>query len=419
MNSINFPENSGRLAERFLILINQRDLRRAFSSVALTTICAMLAVSFGTSRTASGADEIKSSSNEKSSPWNPKAAAAYLDQRERWWMGWQDAAREHGTFCISCHTSLPYALARPALRDALGEKTPSELEVALLANAAKRVRMWKELSPVYNDKDDGPNKSSESRSTEAVLLAFTLASNDARSASLSRETRMAFENLWALQRTSGPSQGAWLWQLFDLNPWEGNISAYNGATLAAIAAGSAPGNYRSTPEIQENLKLLRDYLDREYDSQPLINRLSLLWAAAKWPGLATPERRKSIVSDILSKQQADGGWSLFPLTRTWRDWGPSALVGEWKRRDGSPQEKRSDGFATGFVVYVLQQAGVPRENASLERGRQWLIQNQDRSEGFWVAYSLNKRRDPNSNAGRFMTDAATAYSVLALTDPTK
>jgi squalene-hopene/tetraprenyl-beta-curcumene cyclase len=419
MNSINFPENSGRLAERFLILINQRDLRRAFSSVALTTICAMLAVSFGTSRTASGADEIKSSSNEKSSPWNPKAAAAYLDQRERWWMGWQDAAREHGTFCISCHTSLPYALARPALRDALGEKTPSELEVALLANAAKRVRMWKELSPVYNDKDDGPNKSSESRSTEAVLLAFTLASNDARSASLSRETRMAFENLWALQRTSGPSQGAWLWQLFDLNPWEGNISAYNGATIAAIAAGSAPGNYRSTPEIQENLKLLRDYLDREYDSQPLINRLSLLWAAAKWPGLATPERRKSIVSDILSKQQADGGWSLFPLTRTWRDWGPSALVGEWKRRDGSPQEKRSDGFATGFVVYVLQQAGVPRENASLERGRQWLIQNQDRSEGFWVAYSLNKRRDPNSNAGRFMTDAATAYSVLALTDPTK
>jgi len=379
-------------------------------------MCAWLGVSFGGAKTSSGTDQSISRLNEKVAAWNPKAAAAYLDQRERWWMGWQDAAREQGTFCISCHTSVPYALARPALRDALGEKAPNEIERMLIANEAKRVRMWKELSPVYNDKDDGPNKSSESRSTEAVLLAFTLASNDARSGRLSDETRRAFDNLWALQQTSGPSKGAWLWQLFDLNPWEGSISPYNGATLAAIAVGNAPGNYRSTPAIQTNLRLLREYLDREYDSQPLINRISLVWAATKWPGLVTSERQKSVLSDILSKQQADGGWSLFPLTRTWRDWGPSSLVGEWKRPDGTLQEKRSDGYATGFVVYVLQQAGVPRENASVQRGRQWLIQNQDRSEGMWVAYSLNKRRDPNSNAGRFMTDAATAYSVLALSD---
>lgn len=392
--------------------MDQRDLRRAFSVAVLVSMSAALGAGMDATQTARGTDE----SSDKAASWNAKAAAAYLDQRERWWMGWQSAAREHGTFCISCHTSLPYALARPALRDRLGENAPTEVEQALIANAAKRVRMWKELSPVYNDKDDGPNKSAESRSTEAVLLAFTLASNDARSGRMSDETRLAFENLWRLQQTSGPMKGAWLWQLFDLNPWEGSISPYNGATLAAIAVGTAPEQYRSTPAIQENLKLLREYLDREYDSQPLINRVSLLCAAAKWPDLATPEKQKSIVGDILSKQQADGGWSLFPLTRTWRDWGLSSLVGEWKRPDGSPEEKRSDGYATGFVVYVLQQAGVPRGDASLQRGRQWLIQNQDRSEGFWVAYSLNKRRDPNSNAGRFMTDAATAYSVLALSD---
>src|SRR5215831_19084727 len=47
--------------------------------------------------------------------WDPKAAAAYLDRRMEWWSGWKGSARDHGTFCFSCHTAVPYALARPAL----------------------------------------------------------------------------------------------------------------------------------------------------------------------------------------------------------------------------------------------------------------------------------------------------------------
>src|SRR5829696_5601497 len=64
--------------------------------------------------------------------WNRKAAAAYLDQRASWWSTWPNAQRDHGTFCVSCHTALPYALARPSLRQSLGERGASAPEAALL-----------------------------------------------------------------------------------------------------------------------------------------------------------------------------------------------------------------------------------------------------------------------------------------------
>ncbi len=34
--------------------------------------------------------------------------------------------------------------------------------------------------------------------------------------------------------------------------------------------------------------------------------------------------------------------------------------------------------------------------------------------GAWRGVSVNKKRDPASHSGKFMSDAATAYAVLAL-----
>ena len=55
----------------------------------------------------------------------------------------------------------------------------------------------------------------------------------------------------------------------------------------------------------------------------------------------------------------------------------------------------------------------------MQRGLAWLVAHQDRADRQWFAASLNKQRDPASDAGKFMSDAATAYAVLALTQDGK
>ena len=383
-----------------------------------TTLAACLAAgiigaSWPTRTTGAGSGNLKSVVTRGDRPgtriansWDQKAAAAYLDRRQEWWMAWSRAQRDHETFCVSCHTAVPYALSRAALRRALAEQAPSANEQRLLDNVTKRVRLWKEVAPFYSDADRGANKTVESRGTESVLNALILSTRDEQSGHLTNDARTAFDNMWAEQQTSGNKKGAWLWLRFNNEPWEADDSDYYGATLAAIAVGTAPSNYRSAPEIQDHVKLLCEYLNRESAAQKPINRVSLLWAAARMPGLIEPDRKKATLSELLAKQQADGGWSL------------SSLTGDWKRSDGTPQESKSDGYATGLITFALQQSGVSPDDAQMKRGFSWLTGNQNKAEGSWLAYSLNKNKDHHLSpeTALFMNDAATAYAVLALTN---
>jgi len=385
---------------------------RLTGSLVACLVVGIFVAGWRTGATAAGANRSEGAATHRDKPetkiassWDPKAAAAYLDRRQSWWMEWPRAQRDHETFCVSCHTAVPYALSRSALRTALAEQAPSPNERRLLDTVTKRVRLWKEVEPFYKDADRGPYKTVESRGTESVLNALILSSHDAQSGQLSNDARMAFENMWAEQQVIGNQKGAWFWLRFKNEPWEADDSDYFGATLAAIAAGIAPGNYRATPEVQISLKMLGEYLNREFTAQTSMNRVLLLWAAAKLPGLLEPDRQKAIIAELLEKQQADGGWSL------------SSLSGNWKRADGTSQETTSDGYATGLITFVLQQAGISRENTKLQRGLAWLTANQDRTEGSWAAYSLNKNKENHISpeTALFMNDAATSYAVLSLT----
>jgi squalene-hopene/tetraprenyl-beta-curcumene cyclase len=347
--------------------------------------------------------------------WDPKAAAAYLDRRMEWWIGWKNAARDHGTFCFSCHTAVPYALARPALRAILAEPAIVGPERQLMDDVRRRVRLWDQTSPFYTDQYVAPGKSAESRGTEAVLSALMLAWDDARTGRLSADTVSALDHMWAEQHASGDSAGAWSWLDFDLSPWEVSDAQYYGAALAAMAVGLAPENYQSRPQIQQHVRLLRDFLSRGYPAQSLHHRLILAWAATTMPGLLDAPQGKALVNETLRAQNSDGGWSL------------SVLLKKSSPRKALLTHTESDGYATGLATLVLEQTAMPQASAEVRRGLVWLERNQlghggswiRGEEGFWIARSLNKWRNPWSSVGRFMADAATAYAVLALTAPSE
>jgi squalene-hopene/tetraprenyl-beta-curcumene cyclase len=362
---------------------------RSFIAIALVLACAIVVV---------GAD---------AADWKPDEARKYLNAREKAWFAF-DSRGEGATrsSCISCHTVLPYALALPALRKFDGSRARSEEETRLLAQTRMRVTNWsrldsKELGLYYKDTEQ---KKKESWGTEAVFNALILATDDRAqgATSPSKETKQAFTNLWATQTHSGDNRGSWEWINFDGPPWEEAASRYWGAALAAIAIGTAPGNAGSDADANAGIAMLRSYLRTGLTKQTLHSQVWTLWASAKLDGILTKVEQTKLCGQLLAVQQADGGWNL-----------PS--LGTWVRRDGSPQDRASDGYATGLALHVLHLAGAPRNDPRLVKGRFWLSSHQS-ATGAWRTVSLIKKRDPASHVGKFMSDAATAFGVLALSD---
>jgi squalene-hopene/tetraprenyl-beta-curcumene cyclase len=334
--------------------------------------------------------------------WNRPAGAAYLDARAGWWLRWPAAARDHETVCLSCHTTLPYLLWRTGAANPDDAGASPEVERRIVDDVRKRVRLWNDVEPYYGARGGDSAKAAESRGTEAVLNALILARDDARSDTRHPETRTAFDQMWALQRSRGEQAGAWPWLRFGLEPWEGQGSAYYGAALAALAAGTAPDRYAASAAVQGHLTSLRGFLTREYANQPLSNRIVLLWASTELPELMDDGQQASLVDEILRVQHWDGGWSLSVLHHTA---GASSLRRMWTK---------SDGYATGLVAFVLLRLNTHVDDPRLRRAIDWLIRAQDTTEGFWPAESLNMRRPAGSDAARFMVDAASAYAALAL-----
>ncbi len=126
----------------------------------------------------------------------------------------------------------------------------------------------------------------------------------------------------------------------------------------------------------------------------------------------TAQQNFDLLTALQRLQQPDGGWALSSL-----DQGNRERDSRWrwirKQLKTGLKPPESDGCATGLVVLVLEDIGTSPQDPMLMHGLQWLERHQD-SDGSWRAESLNARRNPQTDVGRFMTDAATGYAVMAL-----
>ncbi|MBI3408158.1 MAG: terpene cyclase/mutase family protein [Planctomycetes bacterium] len=272
--------------------------------------------------------------------------------------------------CFSCHTNYAYMYARPLV----SAKDPAHQEVraALEELVTKR---WPDKGPRWD--------------AEIVASAAALAFNDAHTTGkLHSVTRTALERMWTKQRPDG----GWTWLKCNWPPME-NDDHY-GATLAALAVGVAPEGYAKTQPAQKGIDGIRGYLKKN-PPQNTHHKAMILWVATYLDGFMTSEEKQAALKEILSLQRPDGGWS-------------SASLGNWNRADKKEQDLvTSDGYGTGFSIYVLRRAGVAANNPDMEKGVAWLKANQ-RESGRWFTRSLNQDNK------HFLTHAGSAFAVMAL-----
>ena len=353
-------------------------------------------------------------------PWDAASAAKYLDARmDSWWANAKVLRTGDGEQrCLSCHTAVPYVLARPKLRHLLGEKAATAHEVRILETVRARVATLSNQQPYYDNTED---KKIESRGVESVLNAFVLTASELQAKEINPHpmTAAAIARMWEVQR----ADGAWDWLNFGLEPYEAPDAVFHGAAVAAFAAGTPSGSKASrTPAGTAGADRLRAYLTTNVGSQRLFNKAWALIAASQFNFL-TPAARTAIVRELEAVQRPDGGWSMSDLG-AWR----------WNKKDApfaapgttdSALLSAADGYATGLVIFAMRQSVA--NGPTILRGQKWLREHQareaigDASWAPWRAHSLNHDREHGGPRGEpwrrmFMSDLATAFGVLALAE---
>jgi squalene-hopene/tetraprenyl-beta-curcumene cyclase len=225
---------------------------------------------------------------------------------------------------------------------------------------------------------------------EVVVAAAALAYNDSLTTKkLHAVTRTALDRMWTVQQKDGGIR----WLKLNQPPME--FDDHYGVTLAALAVGVAPEEYAETEQARKGLDGLRTWLQAN-PPKNLHHKTMMLWVSTYLDDFMSPTEKKATVKELLAKQLPDGGWS-------------TSSLGDWKRADDHEQTPTiSDGYGTGFTIFVLRRAGVLAEAPELQKGITWLKFNQ-RQSGRWFTRSL-----VNDENKHYLAHTGSAFAVMAI-----
>jgi hypothetical protein len=313
--------------------------------------------------------------------WKEKAAS-YLEARTGQWLT-SPPAISNTPCATTCHTTFPYLLSRHAFAPVATPKA-DEVRNRMVA----RVNEGAAAVPYYGS-ESNKAKMTESWATEAVLNAAALAMTDIQSptAAPGADANAAYQRLWATQN----AEGTWAWLEFGLFPWETRLDW--GAAISVMMAAragqtSAPGYAKAVSYIKQRIAATTNPVNFH-------DRIAVLWANGASKDLLSDAESKALVAELAGKQLEDGGFSVGTF-------GIGKLAAS---RAGT-----SDGYATAIATLALCSSPGGTELSEVRKAITWLAENQS-ADGSWVGRSVNK--DVKTNNG-FMTDAATAYAVLAV-----
>lgn len=289
--------------------------------------------------------------------------------------------------CVACHTNGSYLAIRPSLTAHMGSPSTEQRAFA--------VQYLSELSA-------RPRKSIMRGTLPAAVIYISagLAEWDAHvTRQLSPDTERALQLMFDIQLQSGTWGTADCWPPFE-------SSAFQEATVAAMAIGTAPGWLASLQDekIKSGIEKLKTYL-RTTEPQEDYDRCLLLWAESRLPGLITPEKKQSLIKLILDKQRPDGGWSIRTFGQP-HEWGKGNRA-EKLRAEPEFKNPPSDGHQTGLAIILLRESGLPASDPQIAKGVAWLKSNQ-RESGRWWTRSLN------TDSWHFVTYSGTLYPLKAL-----
>lgn len=321
----------------------------------------------------------------KFGPASVRAARKYLDDGAHHWV------REKS--CVACHSTGTYMAERPILTSLLGPPSKEVLQDFIdgIPTRKPKPRM-KNGSKYYGG------------SIKTVWRGLGLATWDRHvTGKLSPHTDTA------LRQTLGNLADEGFIMTFPQVEIPHITSNFELTIQAARSLATAPGWLKSVKdeETLRRIKLMQDWL-RDHKPNSDYQLALKLQLASFMPELVPAKQRKAAIKMLWRQQQPDGGWSTRRMSdlMKWHEIMDPDVV-TMIRSEPDAANPASDAFLTAFAIVRLREAGIPAKDKRIQKGIQWLKQNQ-RVSGRWWMKSLFR---PTYH---YITYISTAQALRAL-----